>query len=214
MNGLNLHEDFMNKKKNNVIDSEKVFAQDVSVINNVIVADHKKIQGVDLSEMARNAVWKVGGTYEIHGNKSFSSLEVNHLQVGSINGVTFSYDNLLLTFGNQTIRGNKVFRNHVSFGSEVNSRRINGIEIPGLASRLVLKGLNNTITAPITFTSTVNANNVNAYGKVDQIDVRELNYLVHLPVDLKDMNMKVNQVQAKIDRIQTVLDENKKANDY
>jgi len=148
---------------------------------------------------------KADRKYIISGHKHFNSLEVDHLRVGLINGIDISNRNLLLNYGNQQISGIKNINNDLTVNSEINAN-INGINIPQLAQRLVLKGNNNTISSFKDFNSPLVVHDVLAYGKVDGVDVNQLNYFIRLPVDLLDLRLQLLAQEQKINLLQTALE--------
>ena len=115
---------------------------------------------------------------------------MDDLRVRSINGIEISNRNLLLNYGNQRITGIKNINNDLTVNSGINAN-INGINIPQLAQRLVLKGYNNTISSFKDFNSPLTVHNVRAYGKVDGVDLNELNYFIGLRVDLLDLRLQL-----------------------
>ena len=207
INGLHLINDLMMKGRDNVVNAPKVFVQDIVVFNDLNISHGKTIAGVDISEMARHAVMRnKGQQFRIGGNKYFDSLEVDHLKVKRINGVEISAGNLLLTYGNQVIHGLKVLNNGLNTESEITSRTINHINIRNLSQSLVLKGHNNSIYAVKTFAAPLTVHNVLTYGRVDGVDLNELNYFIGLPVNLGDLKLRLDHEDHKIASLQMALD--------
>ena len=207
VNGLDLFRDLMLKGRNNTVLAPKIFAENLKVVTNLDVRDGMAVGGVDLSEMYKYSVLKTNGKYRIGGHKNFQSLEVDHLRVRHINGWDMSDRSLLLSYGNQRINGHKVLRNGLTANKEINSLAINGINIRNLSSSLVLKGHNNTINAMKSFRSPLTVNNVNAFGRVDGVDLNELDYFIKLPVNLQDLEVKLGIEDQKIQTMQRALDQ-------
>ncbi|CAG2109890.1 unnamed protein product [Medioppia subpectinata] len=205
INGLHLVDDLMLKGRDNVVTVPKIFAQDIVVTNDLIISDNKTVGGVDLSEMAKHSVLRNNGKYTIYGQKHFHRLEVDHLKVRLMNDMEISDRTLLLTFGNQTIFGAKVLNGDLIVNSAINANTVNNINIPKLANSLVLKGYNVTITAPKTFNSSLSVQNVEAFGRVDGVDLNELNYFIRLPIDLQDLRVRLGVEDKKIERLRTAL---------
>jgi hypothetical protein len=198
INNIHLVNDLMIRGRNNVLTVPKVFVEDINVENNLDITYGKTIGDIDISEMVKNAVIKSDRKYNIYGHKHFHSLEVDHLRVGLINGLEISSKNLLLNYGNQQILGVKQINNHLTVNSQITANQINGISIPHLSQRLVLKGVNNTIDSMKTFNSHPTVHNVHAFGRVDGVDVNELNYFVGILIDLLGLRTQLQRQDQKI----------------
>jgi hypothetical protein len=183
-----------------------VFIDDINVDHNLDITNGKTIGDIDISEMVKNAVIKSERKYNIYGHKHFHSLEVDDLRVGLINGLEISSKNLLLNYGNQQILGLKQINNHLTVNSQITANQINGINIPHLSQRLVLKGLNNTIDSMKTFNSLLTVHNVHAFGRVDGVDVSELNYFAGIPIDLLDLRIQLQKQDQKIELLHKALE--------
>jgi hypothetical protein len=111
-----------------------------------------------------------------------------------------------LKFGNQRINGMKELKSGLTVNKEINSNAINHINIRNLSQSLVLKGYNNTINSFKTFNSPLSVNNVRAFGRVDGVDLNELNYFIQLPVNLLDLRVKLGIEDQKINAMQRALE--------
>ncbi|XP_054157948.1 uncharacterized protein LOC128956279 [Oppia nitens] len=133
INGLHLVNDLMLRGRDNVITVPKIFAENIVVTNNMIIKDGKTINGVDLSEMMKNAVMKSNANNNIIGPKHMNSIEVDHLIVNLLNGFNVSEKTFLLNYGNQVIIGEKILNHDLIVNADIISKTINHIIIGDLA---------------------------------------------------------------------------------
>ena len=210
VNRMHLLNDFMNKRRENIITTPKVFQDNITVIHNIDFTVGKTIQlpigmNVDISLMAEKAVYKSNGSYSINSVLHFQNLEVEHANIEPVNGTEFGPRSLLLTVGQQEVHSPVVVMNNLDVSGEVKTHLINKFDIWNLKNRLVLKGENNTITQPMIFQELI-VDNAISYGKIDDVDVNELSYFVRLPVNIEDIKLKTDFAGRELNEMQFVMD--------
>lgn len=192
-------------KKQQVVSVPTQFAADVSITGNLHVADGMSLQGVDLSEMSRFRVLK-SGTQVINGLKKFAHLQVDHLMVrGLMSGVNVTRDNILLSSADQTIHGNVFFARNVHLMSDLNMKHLNNINLYQWSQRLVLRGQNNTITAPKTFAGLMTASDAWTLTKIDGVNINQVKGAIYQRIDTQTLENKLNFHESKLIKIDHVL---------
>lgn len=71
VNGLDVPGGLMRHNHINYVQSPKLFEKPVTVLGDLVMAERKRIQGVDVSEWYKKSVLKDGGEFEIDGHKTF-----------------------------------------------------------------------------------------------------------------------------------------------
>ena len=149
VNRLRIPQDIVLLSSNQTITGVKVFKEDMLIRGNLNVNEGAKVDGVDVSLLARNAVY-LNTTQTILGRVEFKSilkLYDGMTVVGLINDVNLTKDNLMLRNGEQIVTGKKTFQHVYIYGDLKLNGKINGIDLLELNKSSVFTDRHNIITA-------------------------------------------------------------------
>ena len=146
INGILIPDDIIRLSTNQTILGMKAFQQDMVINGDLDVEDGLKVDGVDVSQLSKDAVY-LNGSQVITGPVHFKEVVVSEMIVdGLINGVNVSRESLLLKSGNQTVTGRKTVRNLFVNGDLTVDDKIAGVDVIELNSSSVFVNRENIIT--------------------------------------------------------------------
>ena len=149
VNSLFIPQDIALLSRNQSITGTKMFQDSIYIRGDLNVENGTKVDGVDVSSLARNAVY-INTTQRIYNSVEFRNiieLKGGILIVGLVNGVNIRKDNLLLRNREQIVTGKKIFKHVSLYGDLKLHRNINGIDLLEMNKSSIFIDRDNVITA-------------------------------------------------------------------
>ncbi|XP_065071330.1 uncharacterized protein LOC135696002 isoform X2 [Rhopilema esculentum] len=175
INNINLtaiDDNSMKKTGDQRVTGKKVFEKTVFIQRNLV---NGTINGVNLEEFERQVVTKQGSEVIIGDLEFLSNVTCEMLSVeGKFDGLNLN--DLMLTFGDQIIHGNKVFQGDVTVRKNVTvGGLINGVNLTKLDSEMMRITGNQNVWGELVFKNGFHANgSIHVSGFVNGVDISEL----------------------------------------
>eukprot|EP00794_Sanderia_malayensis_P005492 gene5492-6177_t len=176
INGVNLTEldsNSLKKNRKQLCTGTKVFTGSVVLNGNL---ESLTVNGFNLPKFVNETAKKnesqtISGSLHFLNNVSIGTMKIN----GTVVGINFN--DLMLTFGNQTIYGYKMFAGSLNIRDGLHvGKYINGLNLTALDKEIMKINENQNVSAHLVFESGFNVNgSIDINGTVNEVDISELN---------------------------------------